>query len=334
MMAADLGADVACVLRPPAEGASTYAGKVQMRNKRVVVADLKHPEDVERVRSLIDRADILIEGFRPGVTERLGLGPDQLLARNPRLIYGRITGWGRTGPLRDRAGHDLNYIAMTGLLHAMGRRATPPPPPLNLIGDFGGGSMSLLVGVLAALAERAVSGRGQVVDAAMVTGALNLGHGLWELKALGAWTTERQANLLDGAAPFYDTYVCADGRWVAVGAVEPQFWSRLLEELGLVEEELPDRGDRSTWPQLHDCLAACFATRPRDDWAELFAGIDACVSPVLDLDEATQHPQVQALGGFEAVRGVVQPTPPLAFSRSKRRSLLPPERADLDSLWR
>jgi len=273
MILADLGADVVRVDRPLA-GFRLTGDKPDylLRNRRSVTADLKADSGRDLVLRLAAKADVLLEGFRPGVAERLGVGPQHCQAVNPRLIYGRMTGWGQNGPMSERAGHDLNYISLTGALHAMGPADRPPTVPLNLIGDFGGGSMFLVTGILAALWERERSGEGQVVDAAMVDGASVLMQMTWAFRGAGTWSDERGANLLDGGAPFYGTYVCADGRWIAVGAIEPQFYAALLAGLGLAGEDLPAQGDRSGWPRLHARFTEVIASRPRDEWTRIFAG--------------------------------------------------------------
>lgn len=291
MMLADLGAEVVRIERPGRREAAT--DRHTLRGRTVVEADLKTPVDVERVRTLLARADVLVEGYRPGVMERLGLGPAVLLAENPGLVYARMTGWGQEGPLAARAGHDINYISLTGALHAVGP-AERPFPPLNLVGDYGGGSMMLVVGVLGALFERERTGQGQIVDAAMVDGASLLVQSLLELRDLGMWSDARGANLLDGAAPFYRTYECADGRFMAVGAIEPQFYALLVGGLGLGAEELPDRDDPATWPALSKLFADRFAERDRDHWAGVFEDTDACVTPVLTFAEAPAHRHVAA----------------------------------------
>ncbi|RNF78218.1 CaiB/BaiF CoA transferase family protein [Streptomyces botrytidirepellens] len=313
MQLADLGAEVVRVERPGPRA----DGDATLRGRRRVRIDLRAPGGADLALDLIEHADVLIEGFRPGVTERLGLGPDACLRRNPRLIYARVTGWGQNGPLAPRAGHDINYISMTGALHAIGRAGERPVPPLNLVGDFGGGSMLLVVGVLAALCERSHSGAGQVVDAAMVDGAGLLSQMIWSMRGQGRWSDERGTNVLDGGAPFYDTYVCADGRHVAVGAIEPQFYAQLLTGLGLRPEDLPAQRDRSGWPELRETFAAAFATRTRDEWAAVFAGTDACVSPVLTFAEAMAHPHAAGREAFVEIDGVVQPAPAPRFSRSR-----------------
>ncbi|GAB3141390.1 alpha-methylacyl-CoA racemase [Amycolatopsis stemonae] len=310
MVLADLGADVTRV-----ERSGSTDRDALLRGRRFVAADLKTAEGLERVQRLVEQADVLIEGYRPGVAERLGLGPDDCLARNPRLVYGRMTGWGQDGPLAQRAGHDLNYLGITGALHAIGRAGERPVPPLNLVGDFGGGSMLLLTGILAALWERERSGQGQVVDAAMVDGVSVLLQMMWAMRGRGEWSDERGTNLLDGGAPFYDTYECADGRYVAVGAIEPQFYAQLLAGLGL-EADLPDRLDRTGWPALRARFAEAFHSAPRDHWAKVFDGTDACVTPVLTFEEAREHPHLVARGTLTVVDGVPQAAPAPRFSRT------------------
>ena len=317
MLLADLGADVVRVDRlVSGDQPDTAASMVGLsRNRRSLAADLKHAEGLATVRRLVSSADVLVEGFRPGVAERLGLGPDELRSDHPRLIYARMTGWGQDGPLAPRAGHDLDYAAVAGALHPIGRPDEPPPPPINYLADFGGGGTFLALGVLAALFERERSGRGQVVDAAMVDGAASLTTFLHGLLAAGAWTTQRGSNLLDGAAPYYDTYRCSDGRFVAVGALEPQFFAQLCQVLGLDPDEWPQH-DRALWPDQKARLAELFATRTRDEWVEAFAGTDACVAPVLDLSEAPTHPHNRERGTFVDVGGSPQPAPAPRLSRT------------------
>lgn len=317
MLLGDLGADVIRVERPQ-PGLDMLDGKPDhlLRNRRSVAADLKTEEGRELVLKLVSRADILVEGFRPGVAERLGVGPDECLAVNPRLIFGRVTGWGQDGPRSLRAGHDINYISLTGALHAIGRAGERPVTPLNLVGDFGGGSMFLVCGVLAALWEREQSGKGQVVDAAMVDGASVLMQMMWAMRGVGEWQDARESNVLDGAAPFYDTYTCADGRHVAVGALEPQFYRELLVGLGLDAADLPQQLDRESWPQLREHLTTAFAAHDRDHWARVFDGTDACVTPVLSMAEAPQDGHLDARGIFVEVDGIVQPGPAPRFSRT------------------
>jgi alpha-methylacyl-CoA racemase len=317
MVLADHGADVIRIDRPGGGGGLPMPD-LAGRGRRSIAVDLKRPEGRDIVLRLVERSEALIEGYRPGVTERLGLGPDDCLAVNPRLVYGRMTGWGQDGPLAATAGHDLDYIALVGALHAIGRPGERPVPPLNLVGDYGGGGMLLAFGVVAALLEAARTGRGQVVDAAMVDGAALLMTPIFELAGLGWWQDRRGANLLDGAAPFYDTYDTADGEAVAVGPLEPQFYAELLAVLGLDPAELPAQHDLAAWPGLRERLASVFRTRTRDEWAAAFAGTDACVAPVLSLGEAPAHPHNAARATFLTVGGVVQPGPAPRFSGHER----------------
>jgi alpha-methylacyl-CoA racemase len=325
MMLADMGADVVRVdrVKAPVLGVSGL-GEVLDRGRRSLRVDVKRPEGLDLVLRLVESSDVLIEGYRPGVTERMGLGPDECLARNPRLVYGRVTGWGQDGPLAGAAGHDIDYIALAGALHPIGPAGGPPVPPLNLLGDFGGGGMLLALGVVAALLETGRSGRGQVVDAAMVDGAALLTTQLHELLAAGLWSDRRQANLLDGAAPFYAVYETADGRHLAVGALEPRFWAELLERAGLAGGDLPAQLDRDGWPRLRERLAAAFRTRTRDEWCALLEGTDACVAPVLSLLEAPGHPHLKARGTFAEVGGALQPAPAPRFSRTPCTTPAPP----------
>jgi alpha-methylacyl-CoA racemase len=316
MILADLGADVVRVERPSG-GLKVAPGKdFLQRGRRSVAADLKSPEGRETVLRLAEKADVLLEGLRPGVTERLGVGPEDCAARNERLVYGRMTGWGQDGPMAPRAGHDINYISITGVLNAVGREDGPPIPPLNLVGDFGGGSMLLVIGILAALQERTVSGRGQVVDAAMVDGASLLSQMFWSMRAQHAWSDERGANLLDTGCPFYDTYRCSDGRYLAVGSLEPQFYVELLTGLGLADAELPEQMDRSGWPTLRERFTATFAERTRDEWTKVFADVDACVTPVLTWSEAADHAHLTARDTLVDIDGVRQAAPAPRFSRT------------------
>ena len=305
MVLADLGADVMRIDRPG--GVSLAPQGPVDRGRRSAVLDLSRPDGAAGALRLVESADVVLEGFRPGVMERLGLGPDDCLARNPRLVYGRMTGWGQTGPLASRAGHDINYVAAAGALATMGSPHEPPTPPLNLVGDYGGGSMYLLVGVLAALLERSASGRGQVVDAAMVDGVsslLALTYGLYNART---WSLRRGDNLLDGGAPFYTTYECADLRYVAVGALEEPFWQALLRGLGLDPAELPSRDDTDQWAELRNELGAVFLERTRDEWVAVFEGTDACVTPVLTLAETAGHPQVGGRGAVTSSGGTLAP---------------------------
>lgn len=331
MILADLGADVVRVERPHRFDLTDSTQDVLLRGRRSVAADLKSDEGRELVLRLVEQADVLVEGYRPGVTEKLGLGPEDCFVRNPRLIYGRITGWGQDGPLAPRAGHDLNYLSITGSLAAMGRADQPPSPPLNLVADFGGGSMLLLVGVLAALNERVTSGLGQVVDAAMVDGVAMLSQMMWSLRAQGGWSDTRSANILDGGAPFYDTYACADGRWVAVGAIEPQFYAQLLNGLGIPAADLPAQLDPAGWPVLRETFTAAFLTRKRDEWTEIFDGTDACVTPVLAAAEVPLQPHLAARGTFVVRDDVFQAAPAPRFSRTPSLLPAPPGVAGADT---
>lgn len=323
MILGDLGAEVVRVERPPKFGGGP-AKDTMLRNRRSVTADLKSAEGRDLVLKLVAKADVLIEGFRPGVTERLGLGPQDCAAVNDRLIYGRMTGWGQTGPRSLQAGHDINYISLNGLLHAIGRKGERPVPPLNLTGDFGGGSLFLLVGILAALWERQTSGKGQVIDAAMVDGASMLSAMMWSFRAQGLWHDERGTNMLDTGAPYYDTYECADGRYVAVGSIEPQFYAELLAKLGLDPAELPAQNDVSRWPELRARLTEAFGAQDRDHWAQVFAGSDACVTPVLAFGEVQADSHITERDTFYDVDGHLQPSPAPRFSRSTPDTPTPP----------
>ncbi|WP_208027041.1 CaiB/BaiF CoA transferase family protein [Rhabdothermincola sediminis] len=327
MVLADLGADVVVVDRPDhVLGASpeTAKGNVYARGRRSIAVDLKRTEGVEVVRTLARAADVLVEGFRPGVMERLGLGPEVLRADNPRLVYARMTGWGRHGPLADRAGHDLNYLGLAGPLAHIGRRGQPPTPPLNLVADFGGGGMLLALGVCAALVERATSGEGQVVDAAMVDGVALLAAPIASAYMLGYFNTERGTNWLDSGAHYYEVYETADGGWLSVGAIEPAFYANLLRGLGLADEDLPDQHDASQWPAMKERFAAVFRTRTRDEWMEVFAELDACVAPVLTFAEAPRHPHLRARSTYVDVEGIVQPAPAPRFDRTPASLGRPP----------
>jgi alpha-methylacyl-CoA racemase len=328
MVLADLGARVLRIERPDAPGSAIAPPGPLDRGRTTLALDLARPEDVRTALRLAAGADVLVEGFRPGVMERLGLGPDVCLARNTRLVYARMTGWGQDGPLAPRAGHDINYLGLTGALAAIGPAGGDPVPPLNLVGDYGGGSMLLLVGILAALLERSSSGRGQVVDAAMVDGVTSLLALTYGLLGAGLWRLERGANLIDGGAPFYTTYVCADGGYVAVGALEERFWLRLLEVLGLDVRDLPPRNDPVGWPSLRARLARVFAARSRDAWTETFAEVDACVTPVLTLAETAAHPQLGGRGSVSASGGAKAPGVAPRFSRTPGTAGRPPQRKD------
>lgn len=324
MWLADMGADVIRVDRPGQRWNQTR-GDVLNRGRRSLALDLKKPEGVEAALRLIERADVLIEGFRPGVTERLGLGPDACHARNPRLVYGRMTGWGQTGPRAHEAGHDINYIAAGGVLSTIGTRDGGPVPPLNLIGDFGGGGMLLVAGILAALVERSASGRGQVVDAAMAEGASLLASMIWSYHNKGLWAAEREANIFDGGAPYYRCYRCADGGWVALGAIEPEFWKIFLDRCGIDDPLLRERQrDRAAWLEIRSRLEAIFLTRGRDEWCALTHGTDACLSPVMGFDDALKDEQALARGAFVEIAGVSQPAPAPRFSRTPGEVSGPP----------
>lgn len=325
MMLSDMGAEVIRIDRasPPDQGIDIpVLSNVTNRGRRSVVLDLKSPEGVATLKRLAVRADALIEGFRPGVMERLGLGPEELRAVNPRLVYGRITGWGQEGPLAKAAGHDLNYIALSGMLHAIGP-ADRPLPPLNLIGDYGGGAMYLAFGIVCALLERSRSGRGQVVDAAMVDGAASLGAALYGLLHAGLWQDRRAGNLLDGGVPWYDSYETSDGKHIAIGPLEPRFYDMMLDLLGLTDEALRDRGEANRG-RLRAAFTDVFRTRTRDEWCALLEGTDVCFAPVLSMAEAPRHPHAVARGGFVDVGGVVQPAPAPRFSRSRPAVQGPP----------
>jgi alpha-methylacyl-CoA racemase len=329
MVLSDLGAEVlridrASQVRP--EPGPVPAFDVLSRGRWSVGVDLKHPDGVALVLELVEGADALIEGFRPGVAERLGLGPDVCRARNPRLVYGRMTGFGQEGPLAQAAGHDIDYVALAGALHPIGRPGQPPVPPLNLVGDFGGGGMLLALGVVAALFEAERSGEGQVVDAAMIDGAALLNAAIYGAAQAGFWTERRGENLLDGGAHFYDAYETADGKYVAIGAIEPQFYAELLERLGLDVGEFEPQLERARWPEWKERLRALFLTRTRDEWCERLEGTDACFAPVLSMTEAHAHPHNRARGTFIEVAGARQPAPAPRFSRTPASVERPPAR--------
>jgi alpha-methylacyl-CoA racemase len=328
MVLSDLGAEVLRIDRAQAvRGGDPDRPPLDIlnRGRRSIGVDLKNPDGVQTVLKLVETADALIEGFRPGVAERLGIGPDDCLARNPRLVYGRMTGWGQDGPLAHAAGHDINYIALAGALEPIGRAGQAPVPPLNLVGDFGGGGMLLALGVVAALLESSKSGQGQVVDAAMVDGAATLMSMFHGMKAMGFWTEERGTNLLDTGAHFYDVFECADGKYVSIGSIEPQFYAELLRLTGLEgDEELKAQMNRGQWPQLKEKLATTFRSKTRDEWCSIMEGSDVCFAPVLSLSEAPQHPHNVARGTFTELAGVVQPAPSPRFSRTPGEISRPP----------
>jgi alpha-methylacyl-CoA racemase len=327
MMLADMGADILRVDRAgnvrdemPAEPGPDLLN----RSRRSIGLDLKHPEAIETALQLVEQADALLEGFRPGVMERLGLGPDVCLARNPRLVYGRMTGWGQAGPMAHAAGHDINYVALSGTLEPLGRKGEKPTPPVNLVGDFGGGGMLLAFGVACGLVERGMSGKGQVVDAAMVDGSATLMTMVHAFNAMGTWKAERGTNLLDTGAHFYDTFETSDGKYVSIGSIEPQFYAELLEKTGLAGEDLPKQMDRSQWPALKQRMTGIFKSKTRDEWCAIMEGSDVCFAPVLTLDEAPQHPHIQARNTFVEVAGVTQPAPAPRFDRTPPEIQGPP----------
>ena len=314
MMLSDMGAEVIRVER--LTHSPQPSKDVLARNRRSIAVDLKQPEGVETVLRLVESADALFEGFRPGVTERLGLGPEDCQARNPKLVYGRMTGWGQEGPMAQAAGHDINYIALCGALYSIGRAGERPVPPLNLVGDFGGGGMLLAYGLVCALLEAQKSGKGQVVDAAMIDGAASLMSMFFTMSASGVFTDQRGTNMLDGGAHFYDTYETADGQYVSIGSIEPQFYALLVEKTGVDPALFEAQHDASRWPELKATLTDVFKTRTRDEWCEIMEGTDVCFAPVLSLLEAPEHPHNQARNGFLTVDGVVQPAPSPRFSRT------------------
>ena len=338
MLLSDMGADVVRVDRKGGRGGAKF--DVTGRGRRSIALDMKDPSDVAVALELIEKADVLIEGFRPGVMERLGVGPDEALKRNPRLVYGRMTGWGQHGPLARAAGHDLNYIALSGALYAMGRRGAPPSPPLNLVGDYGGGGLYLAMGVCAALFEAARSGKGQVIDAAITDGTASLMAVIYGLRAAGIWSDERDANLLDGGAPFYDVYQTADGKFITIGSLEPQFYALLLEKTGLKDDPFfSAQMDRGNWPAMAEKIAAIVETKTRDEWTALLEGTDVCFAPALTMAEAPAHPHNVAREVFVEVEGVAQPAPAPRFSRTPGAVQGPPARpgantAEILADWR
>jgi alpha-methylacyl-CoA racemase len=322
MLLADLGASVLRIERP-GRAQESSSDPVVLRGRESVVLDLKEPGGVAALLSLAEHADVLVEPYRPGVAERLGIGPEECLGRNPRLVYARMTGWGQDGPWASRAGHDINYIAITGALHLVGRAGQPPVPPANLLGDFGGGSLYLCLGVLAALLERARSGLGQVIDAAIIDGTASLLSGIFGMSAAGQWSDRRGVNLLDTGAPYYDVYETADGQWMSVGAIEPQFYAEFVSLLGI--EDLPDREDQAHWPTLRERFTQRFAERTRAEWERTFANSDACVTPVLTLAEAAANDQLRARSTIIERDGILQPAAAPRLSRTPSQ-LAPPAR--------
>jgi alpha-methylacyl-CoA racemase len=333
MLLADAGAEVIRLERAPAGGATAEGPYWDLlnRSRPSVGVDLKHPDGAALVLDLVERADVLVEGFRPGVAERLGLGPADCWARNPRLVYGRMTGWGQEGPMAQTAGHDIDYIAMAGSLWGIGRSDSPPVPPLNLIGDFGGGGMMLAFGVVAALIEAGRSGRGQVVDAAMVDGAASLMTMIFAFRQFGWWKEERGSNILDTGAPFYEVYETSDGKYFAVGALEAKFYAELLEGLGLDDADLPNQMDRERWPEMKVRFADIFRSKTRDEWSAVFDGTDACATAVLSPFEAHENRHNRARGTFVEVDGVTQPGPAPRFSRTPGRVSRPPSPPGADT---
>jgi len=332
MMLSDMGAEVVRIDRAQSvrDGGPAPVSDVLGRGRRSVGVDLKHPEGRDLVLRMVSSSDALIEGFRPGVTERLGLGPDECLARNPKLVYGRMTGWGQEGPYAPAAGHDINYIALSGTLAMIGRAGQRPVPPVNLIGDFGGGGMLLAFGVVCGLLEAARSGTGQVIDAAMVDGAAILAAMMWGFRSAGSWG-ERGTNLLDTGAWHYNTYETSDGRYVSFGSLEPQFFAEMLQRTGLADDvdgggPVPDPGDRASWGAMQERMAALIRTRTRDEWCAALEGSDACFAPVLEFDEVPEYPHIRHRGTFTEVAGVVQPAPAPRFSRTVPEVAGPPTR--------
>jgi alpha-methylacyl-CoA racemase len=329
MLFSDLGADVVRVDRGRLP--ATHPASITERGRRSMILDLKSAAGVMACLAMIAKADALIEGFRPGVMERLGLGPQLAFARNPRLVYGRMTGWGQTGPLAKAAGHDINYIALSGALAAVGPLECPIPP-LNLVGDFGGGALYLAFGLLAGILHARSTGIGQVVDAAMTDGAASLMSLFYGARAIGIWKDQRASNLIDGGAPFYGVYKCADGHWISLGAIEPGFYQLLLEKLGIPDSRLPAPNDPAGWPEIKTRLAAIILTKKRDEWCALLEGTDVCFAPVLDMAEAPHHPHNVARGTFVTLQGVVQPAPAPRFSATPGRIQGPPP-INGDSTW-
>ncbi|UCF93455.1 MAG: CoA transferase [Desulfobacterales bacterium] len=324
MMLADMGAEVIRIERKGQLALTDSKYDILTRNRRSIAIDLKKAEGVAAVLKMVEQVDALQEGFRPGVMEKLGLGPEVCLTRNPRLVYGRMTGWGQEGPLARSAGHDINYISLSGALHTIGRAGEKPVPPLNLVGDFGGGGMLLAFGMVCGLYEASRSGEGQVVDAAMVDGSAALMALIYGLRASGQWTDERGVNLLDGGAHFYDTYATADGKYISVGSIEPQFYAHLLERAGITGHDFQNQMDRRQWPELKAQLVAIFKTKTREEWCRIMQDVDVCFAPVLSLDEAPEHPHNQARRTFVEVDGVRQPAPAPRFSRSPAEAPSPP----------
>jgi alpha-methylacyl-CoA racemase len=316
LLLSDMGAEVVRVDRAQSLGRPTGTDRVTSRGRRAVAVDLKNPDGVGCVLRMVERADALIDPFRPGVLERLGVGPDACLARNPRLVYGRMTGWGQDGPLAHAAGHDINYISLAGALAHFARKDGQPTPPLNLVGDYGGGGMFLAFGIVCGILEARSSGLGQVIDAAMVDGAAVLMAAIWGFRNSGLWNEEPGVNLLDTGAAYYDTYATSDGKWVSLGAIEDQFFAEFLERVGIDASEFPNRSGREAWPKMHERFTALFRTKTRDEWCELLEGTDVCFAPVLPMSEAKEHPHIAARGTIVEEHGMPQPAPAPRFSRT------------------
>ena len=316
MLLADMGADVIRLSRKGNEGLKNKYD-IHNRSKRTITADLKNKDTVNEILKLIDQVDVVFEGYRPGVMEKLGLGPDTCLNRNPKLVYGRMTGWGQDGPLSKLAGHDINYISLSGALNSIGRNDSNPIPPLNLIGDYGGGGMHLAFGIVSGLIHAIKTGEGQVVDSAMVDGSLSLMSFFYSLKEMGHWEDSRESNLLDGFAHFYDTYKCSDNKFIAVGSIEPQFYSELLEKLEIDDEQFKDQHNKDIWPELKEKMAAKIKLKSRSEWIDIFSESDACVSPVLSMEEAQEHPHNISRGAFTDIDGFNQPNASPRYSKTK-----------------
>jgi alpha-methylacyl-CoA racemase len=334
MLLADMGAEVISIHRKSASNPNEQAAAVNIseRGKRSIALNLKSAEGIETVLKLVESADALFEGFRPGVTERLGIGPDECLARNPKLVYGRMTGWGQDGPMAHAAGHDINYISLSGALHAIGRKGEKPQAPINLVGDFGGGGMFLAFGMACAIIEAQRSGKGQVVDVSMVEGSATLMHMMYSMKAMGAWTDNRGTNLLDTGAHFYDTYETKDGKYVSIGSIEPQFYALLVEKAELDKDKFAAQMDPSQWDSLRDELTQVFKQKTRDEWCEIMEGTDVCFAPVLAMAEVQDHAHNQARQSFVEISGVTQPAPAPKFSRSSPETPKPPKPSGIDTL--
>lgn len=326
MMLADLGAEVIRVDRKSSAGAGTKFD-ILNRGRKSIAVDLKNPEGIETVLRLVEKADALIEGFRPGVMERLGLGPDVCADRNSKLVFGRMTGWGQNGPMAKAAGHDINYISLSGALASIGRAGEPPVPPLNLVGDFGGGGMMLALGIVSGILEAQKSGKGQVVDAAMTDGSAALMGIIFGMKQSGFWGTEKGGNMLDGGAHFYDSYECSDGKYISIGSIEPQFYALLLEKTGIDDPAFQNQMDKSCWPDLKAKVNTVFLTKSRDEWCEIMEGSDVCFAPILDMDEAPEHPHNKARNTFIEIDGVTQHAPTPRFSRTASDTPVGPPKA-------